>query len=58
MSKSCNLVCVAVIMHISGVNSDESIKECKGPSVMNDFERTHSVAGCRYNTQTSSLSMS
>lgn len=33
---------------IVGVNSDESIAECKGPPVMNDEERLTAVQGCKF----------
>jgi len=33
---------------IVGVNSDESIKECKGPPLMNDEERMTMVKGCKF----------
>ena len=33
---------------IVGVNSDESITECKGAPVMNDKERLASVVGCKF----------
>lgn len=33
---------------IVGVNSDESIKKCKGPPLMNDQERLTMVQGCKF----------
>ena len=36
---------------VVGINSDESIKECKGPPVMNDDERIASVASCKFVTE-------
>lgn len=36
---------------VVGINSDESIKECKGPPVMNDEERIASVASCKFVTE-------
>lgn len=33
---------------IVGVNSDESIKECKGEPLMNDQERLTMVSGCKF----------
>jgi len=33
---------------IVGVNSDESIKQCKGPPILNDTERQRMVLGCRF----------
>lgn len=33
---------------IVGVNSDESIAECKGPPLMNDEERMTMVQGCKF----------
>jgi len=33
---------------IVGVNSDESIKQCKGPPILNDSERQRMVLGCRF----------
>lgn len=33
---------------IVGVNSDESIKKCKGPPLMNDKERLTMVDGCKF----------
>lgn len=33
---------------IVGINSDESITQCKGVPVMNDEERTAAVAGCKF----------
>jgi ethanolamine-phosphate cytidylyltransferase len=33
---------------IVGVNSDESITQCKGPPLMNDKERLTVVAGCKF----------
>ncbi len=33
---------------VVGVNSDESIKECKGPPLMNDEERLTMVKGCKF----------
>ena len=33
---------------IVGVNSDESIKQCKGPPLMNDDERLTMVKGCKF----------
>lgn len=33
---------------IVGVNSDETIKQCKGPPVMSDDERCTAVEGCRF----------
>ena len=33
---------------IVGVNSDESITQCKGPPLMNDKERLTMVQGCKF----------
>jgi ethanolamine-phosphate cytidylyltransferase len=33
---------------VVGINSDESITQCKGPPVMNDEERIASVASCKF----------
>ncbi|CAM9720686.1 unnamed protein product [Phaeothamnion confervicola] len=33
---------------VVGVNSDESITQCKGPPVMNDEERLTAVEGCKF----------
>ena len=33
---------------IVGVNSDKSIKQCKGPPLMNDVERLTMVKGCKF----------
>ena len=33
---------------IVGINSDDSITVCKGAPIMNEVERTGSVAGCRW----------
>lgn len=33
---------------VVGVNSDESIAQCKGPPVMNDQERLTAVEGCKF----------
>jgi ethanolamine-phosphate cytidylyltransferase len=33
---------------IVGVNSDDSITQCKGPPLMNDNERLAMVEGCKF----------
>lgn len=33
---------------VVGVNSDESIKDCKGPPILNDEERQATVLSCRF----------